>query len=278
MLELTVLTDNNTLIDNYCVGEPGLSFFLDADGQRILFDLGYSDVFLQNARRLSVDPFDLDCIVLSHSHLDHSWGLMHWIREVSARAFEGIRTPRPTFVCHPAALEARTQAPVGQIGSLLDPLRMESYFELALSREPVQLSERLTFLGQIPRVTEFEAQEPIGTDCVTGSPDSLEDDSALVYEATEGLVIITGCSHSGICNTIEYASKLFGQKRIHAVIGGLHLFDDTKGVVTKTGAYLAERGVHSLYGCHCTSLEAKLILSRYVPVKEIGCGSHLSFQ
>ena len=79
-MKLTVLVDNNTLIDRYFLAEPGLSFLLEDSGTRVLFDIGYSDIFLKNARKMGLSLLDLNYVVLSHGHLDHSWGLEPLVR------------------------------------------------------------------------------------------------------------------------------------------------------------------------------------------------------
>ncbi len=79
-MKLTVLVDNNTLIDRYYIGEPGVSYYIEDDNIKILFDAGYSDVFIQNAQKMNVNLLDIDCVVLSHGHIDHSWGLVPLVR------------------------------------------------------------------------------------------------------------------------------------------------------------------------------------------------------
>lgn len=73
-MKLTVLVDNNTFVDEYLIGEPGVSYYIECDGKKILFDLGYSDVFLKNAQTLKIDLSDIDDLVISHGHNDHTWG------------------------------------------------------------------------------------------------------------------------------------------------------------------------------------------------------------
>jgi 7,8-dihydropterin-6-yl-methyl-4-(beta-D-ribofuranosyl)aminobenzene 5'-phosphate synthase len=80
MLELSVLVDNNTLIDRYFQGEPGVSYHLQDGGTNILFDAGYSDAFIRNAEKMGIHLLDIDVVVLSHGHLDHTWGLYHLIK------------------------------------------------------------------------------------------------------------------------------------------------------------------------------------------------------
>ena len=79
-MKLTVLVDNNTLIDRYFYGEPGISYFIADEDKRILFDVGYSDAFIKNAQKMNIDLLNTDFLVLSHGHLDHTWGLEPLIR------------------------------------------------------------------------------------------------------------------------------------------------------------------------------------------------------
>ena len=87
-MELTVLVDNNTLIDRYFKAEPGLSLLIETQGTRVLFDTGYSDLFLTNAQKMNKDLSQLDFLVISHSHLDHTWGLDPFVRYLTERGIE----------------------------------------------------------------------------------------------------------------------------------------------------------------------------------------------
>jgi 7,8-dihydropterin-6-yl-methyl-4-(beta-D-ribofuranosyl)aminobenzene 5'-phosphate synthase len=161
-MKLTVLIDNNTLIDRYFLGEPGVSYFIQAQGKKILFDVGYSDAFITNARKLVIDLLDADFVVLSHSHLDHTWGLVPLLQLYTEARIEKLPVKKPTLVTHPASLSSRTLGDLPEIGSLLSERRLAGYFHLELSTEPVYLTERLVFLGEIERANDFEARRPIG--------------------------------------------------------------------------------------------------------------------
>ena len=107
-MKLTVLVDNNTLIDRYFLAEPGLSFHIEADGQNLLFDVGYSDIFLRNAIKMGIDLSCVDTLVLSHSHLDHTWGLEPFIRFFAELEIEKRLSKRPSLVAHPLCLTRLT--------------------------------------------------------------------------------------------------------------------------------------------------------------------------
>jgi 7,8-dihydropterin-6-yl-methyl-4-(beta-D-ribofuranosyl)aminobenzene 5'-phosphate synthase len=278
-MKLTVLIDNNTFIDRYFLGEPGVSYLIQDEGKNVLFDVGYSDAFITNAQKLLINLLDVDFVVLSHSHLDHTWGLIPLVRLFTERIFEGQKTKKPTLVTHPLTLVSRTFGDLSEIGSLLTQDKLSGYFHLNLSREPVYLTERLMFLGEIERSNEFEAKNPIGKILESGieKDDFLFDDSALVYKSPEGLVIITACSHSGICNIIEYARKVCGDDRVVDIIGGFHLLNPSAEQLQKTIDYMKSLYPVSVHACHCTDLRSKIALSGVVDLKEVGVGLTLEY-
>ena len=98
---MTVLMDNNTLIDRYFLAEPGVSYLIEVDGKKILFDVGYSGAFITNARKLAIDLLDVGFVVLSHAHLDHTWGLIPLVRLYTEALIEGLPYKKPTLVTHP---------------------------------------------------------------------------------------------------------------------------------------------------------------------------------
>ncbi len=111
----------------------------------------------------------------------------------------------------------------------------------------------------------------------TTREDHILDDSALAFVTGEGLVIITGCSHAGICNIVEQAKTVCGNSRIIDIIGGLHLLKPPPARLKETGEYLRELQLKSLHACHCTSLASKITLAGYCPVQEVGTGMKLEW-
>jgi 7,8-dihydropterin-6-yl-methyl-4-(beta-D-ribofuranosyl)aminobenzene 5'-phosphate synthase len=278
-MKLTVLVDNNTFIDRYFQGEPGVSYFVEADGRKILFDAGYSDIFIKNAQKLDIDLCTVDFVVLSHGHLDHTWGLVPLIQLYAEGVIEKRKVKRPALVAHPGALASKKYGELPQIGSLLDEEKLADYFYLQLSREPRWLTENLLFLGEIERTTTFEAQEPIGKLVENGreQDDNLLDDSAIVYKSPQGLVIITGCSHSGICNIVEYAKKVCADQRIVDIIGGFHLLEPSREQLEGTITYLKTARPKAIHACHCTDLKSKIEMSTSLEIKEVGVGLVLEY-
>nr|WP_319395501.1 MBL fold metallo-hydrolase [uncultured Desulfobacter sp.] len=278
-MDLTVLLDNNTLIDRYLTAEPGLSILIEDEEITVLFDLGYSDLFLKNAEKLGKDLSCLDFLVLSHSHLDHTWGLDPFIRYLTERTIEGLDVNHPKLVAHPEVFSSVQVGNLAEIGCLVSKEKAGRHMELILSKTPVNLTSRLVYLGEIPRENSFEGQIPIGKKHTLDGPveDFILDDSALVYKSDRGLVIITGCSHAGICNIVSYAQKVCGLEHIADIIGGLHLLNPSAAQMAGTLNYFTQIKPLAVHACHCTDLDSKVALAGVAPLKEVGAGLSLHF-
>jgi 7,8-dihydropterin-6-yl-methyl-4-(beta-D-ribofuranosyl)aminobenzene 5'-phosphate synthase len=276
-MQLTVLADNNTLIDRYFLAEPALSIFIQDESTRILFDCGYSDVFIRNAARAGIDLLDLDVLALSHGHLDHTWGLTELIRLFTQAGLNGRAHQKPRVIAHPGTFAGTLDETAGEIGSMLSRDRLECHFQVSTSTAPVSLTERLTWLGEIPRTTGFEAREPIGVRRDDGRPDFIPEDTALAYRSEDGLVVVTGCSHAGIGNIVERARAVTGVHRVVDIIGGLHLQEPTAAQLSGTRDYLGSLGLKGLHACHCTDLASKIALAESLPLREVGAGMTLTY-
>ena len=268
-MKLTVLADNNTLIDRYYLGEPAFSVYIEADGKRILFDTGYSDVFLKNAKALGISLSGLDAIVLSHGHNDHTGGLKLLPERCEVNGTELVYMP---------GVFSRRRDQGLEVGAPITEETCEAYgMKLNETDMPVRLSTHLVFLGRIPGCTSFEAQHPIGMILRNGrwENDFIKDDTALMYEGAEGVFVITGCSHSGICNIVLQAEKLSG-KPVTGILGGFHLMENAP--VEETAEFLKEHVNGILYPCHCVSLYAKHRLMNELAVRETGAGMSLEIE
>ena len=279
-LTLTVLIDNATCGDNDYCGEAGLSFLLETAGKKVLFDTGLSGLFYTNAEKMGIDLLDLDYLVLSHGHIDHTGGLPTLIRYLAGAAPDAGQIPVPRLIAHPRCFWQKEKGG-RKNGSAVSGDEARRQFMLTLSDKPVRITDDLVFLGEIPRKFAFEHSDPgkrliYHPDGKTG-PDGLLDDSALAYRSPEGLVIITGCSHAGICNITEYAREVCGEKNVRDIIGGLHLLSPEPKRFAKTGKYLNRLHLDALHACHCTSLPAKLALADYCPVQEASVGMKIAW-
>jgi 7,8-dihydropterin-6-yl-methyl-4-(beta-D-ribofuranosyl)aminobenzene 5'-phosphate synthase len=254
--------------------------FIVDDQTRVLFDLGYLGIFATNADKIGIPLLKTDYRVLSHGHLDHTWGLVPFVMRYTEAQIEGNPHSEPVIVAHPGALYSRCVSPLKEIGSIIDESALSRIFNLNLTKGPLWLSDNLVFLGEIKRRFKFEGIQQKGHVRIESGlriQDTLSDDRALVYTGREGLVIITGCSHSGICNICEQATELCGDDRIRDIIGGLHLMNPPREQMQGTIEYMSRKKPAALHPCHCTDLASKIALASVVPVSEIGVGMVLNY-
>lgn len=247
-MKITVLTENNSRINNYVLAEPGLCLLIEVDNKKIIFDTGYSDVFLQNAKTLNIDLSDITDIVISHGHNDHTRGLQ----------FLNLDNRNINFTAHPNIFDIKIGQDKIHYGCPISKEKLENKYNLNLTKKPYMISENLCFLGEI----ENNKSEDI-------------DDSALVYKTEKGLFIITGCSHSGIINILNYAKKITGINRIYGIIGGFHLLDKTNSEIENIAKEFKKEKINYLAPCHCCDLNSKIILSKHAPIKEICSGDNI---
>lgn len=268
-MKLNVLVDNNTYIDMYYWGEPAVSYYIEDGENKILFDVGYSDAFIKNAEKMNINLNNVNKIVISHGHNDHTGGLKYFLE--NPKNIE--------LISHPSSFEYKENDSGQPIGAPLKNMELSKVRKLTLSYTPIQISDKITYLGEIPTLNDFENRYSLGITIENGEKvkDKLKDDSAIVYKGENGLFIITGCSHSGICNIIEYAKKVCNDNRIYGVIGGFHLFDNNERL-QRTIQYFKNNDIKQLYPCHCVSLNAKIEIAKQITIHEVGVGLELNIK
>ena len=261
-MKVITLYENTCCRDDVICGH-GLSQYIETAHHRILLDMGRNGDFIANAETLGVDLAAVDIAVLSHGHNDHSGGLQYLVD----------RNRKLPLLCHPETFAYREDEEGLPIGSPLEIDEVKKSYRPEYSRKPVQISEHLFYLGQIEEHVPFERRYAIGRkkDGGTMKADFIFDDSALAYKGRDGIFIITGCSHSGICNIIEQAKTVLNDDRVIGVIGGFHLFNIDERL-EKTIAYLKENRISRLYPCHCVSLAAKITMAGDLAIQEVGVG------
>lgn len=260
-LKITILTEN--VAGGKFLAEHGLAYLVEIDKKQILFDTGHSDVFLRNAEQLGIDiKNDVQTVVLSHGHWDHGDGLQF--------------IENKQLITHPNSFIKRyRKADHSSVGLSLTRKQIENNYNLQESKAPVQILKNLFFLGQIPRKNNFEAQTTTFVD-EKGNPDFVSDDSALAAVINNELIVITGCSHSGICNICEHAKKVTGIEKIRVVIGGFHLKKQNLQT-EETVEYFKFNEVEKLFPSHCTELPALASFYNEFKIQQIKTGTILEF-
>ena len=265
-IKITTLSENTAELGY--LAEWGLSMFIEAEGTKVLFDTGAGIAALHNAQLLGIDLSSIDKIILSHGHRDHTGGL----REILIRMKKEVE-----IIAHPDIWASKYSRPnvwarkpgggnKEQFSGL--PFRRELLENLGarfnLTRKPVHLTKNFLTTGEIPMVSDYEEIDSGLFDKKTGKmlPDELNDDLALVIDTAYGLVVILGCAHHGIINTLRHAQKLTGKELIYAAIGGTHLLNASEERLKKTAVELQEMGVQYLGVSHCTGFEASAYLAR----------------
>ena len=277
-MKISFLVDNNTISGSCFSGESGLSCYIECDGKKFLVDTGRTDLFMKSADRLGLNLLDVDAIILTHGHYDHTWGLQYLVPKYIEASYEKKPYKKPMLIAHPDTYLPK-EAGGKNIGILMGEAQLAQTFDMKTTREPVWLTEHLVFLSEIERTIPFEAKKPLGHTLRgdTWEDDYLMDDSGLAYVSDSGLVVLTGRAQAGVCNTVEYAKKVCHTDNIRSVVGGFHLLRDTPEVLTATTDYLKQCNAESIYPCHCTSLNGKAWLAQSLPVKEIGVGMAVKF-
>ncbi len=255
-VQITTLAENTATAN--CIAEWGLSMLVETAEKKILFDTGAGIAAMHNVTNMGIDLSDIDCIVLSHGHYDHTGGLYNTLRRTG---------PKP-IIAHPDIWTSKygslDNAPKRFIGITY---RREAFKAMGatfqLSPLPQKISEHITTTGEIPMLTEYETVETYL--CVKEGEelkqDPLADDLSLVIDTDFGLVVILGCAHRGIINTLMQARKLTGKDHIYAAIGGTHLIHASEERLKKTGKALLEMGVEYLGASHCTGFKAAAYLA-----------------
>jgi 7,8-dihydropterin-6-yl-methyl-4-(beta-D-ribofuranosyl)aminobenzene 5'-phosphate synthase len=258
-LQLTTLSENSASM-GHLIAEWGLSILVESDEQTVLFDTGMSLSASHNAGEMGIDLKQVDKIVLSHGHCDHTGGLKQILLDIG-REIE--------VIAHPGIWAAKYGYHGGEVPDYIGiPFHRQTLESLGarfhLSREPVRISDNIITTGEIPMITEYETIETRlkVKEGKRFKQDTFPDDLALIITTGAGLVVILGCAHRGVINTLYHARKLTGVEAIYGVYGGCHLIGATEERIWLTIAALKELEVQQLGFGHCTGLEAAAIMAR----------------
>lgn len=260
-MKLSVLTENAA--GGKFLAEHGLSYLIEHDGKKILFDTGHSDVFLKNSTLLGYNiQQSIDQIVLSHGHWDHGDGLQY--------------LKNKTLITHPNSFIKRFRKGAKEnIGLALSKTEIQKKFHLIESIDPYFITKNIIFLGEIPRLNNFESQKTTFAD-EQGKDDFVIDDSAIAIVQNNELIIITACSHSGICNIIDYAIRISGIDRVNTIMGGFHL-KQNDFQTQKTIEYLKKLKPDHILPSHCTDLPALTAFYEEFQIQQVKTGQVFQF-
>ncbi|MBN2301429.1 MAG: MBL fold metallo-hydrolase [Lentisphaerae bacterium] len=259
-ISLTVLTEN-TAQGHGLLAEHGLSFWINIGTQHILFDTGQTDVLCHNASLLGIELSSADAIVLSHGHYDHTGGLyavLNKVKEIKVFA-------------HPETLSDKyAQNRDGTARDIGIPVKSKKTLQnsatLVPTESPTETGDGFVITGPIPRTTDYEnTGGPFFKDKTCQQPDDLVDDQAAFLDTPSGIIVILGCAHAGIINTLKYIKQLLPKRPIHTVIGGTHLLTANETRMTKTIAALREMNIQRLLPLHCTGFAAAARLWKEFP-------------
>ncbi|MFO1500040.1 MAG: MBL fold metallo-hydrolase [Verrucomicrobiota bacterium] len=249
---ITVLVENSVHRAGL-FAENGLSFHIQIGPHSILFDTGQTDFAVRNANTLGVELRTLDAIVLSHGHYDHTGG----VPAILAIA------PKARVCAHPGVFEMkyskRTEGEARFIGMSVTTSQAirQSPCGFVETRGWTEILTGVFATGAIQRETDYEdTGGPFFLDAACTRPDPLTDDQAMVIDLGSSLIVLLGCAHAGVINTLYHVARMTGGKRVRAVIGGFHLCSASEERVEQTIAYLRAANLGCLAPLHCTGWPA----------------------
>lgn len=264
-MKLVVLVENHAL-DPKLKQEHGLSVYVEKDGFRMVYDMGETGVFMDNARQLGIDLSDLDAIAFSHNHCDHCGGFLSYVKM-------GYK-PVPVYV-HKGYFRRKwwdhTKDPVDAptyergmefIGPVMSPdyFYQNGYLKFRMLPDDVfEIAPDIYLLGNFLVDRENEPPHPSSTmevDPVTFVLDDFRDEQICVIRTEKGLLVLSGCAHNGIMNILTTIERRFPGEKIRAVFGGTHLVQSEEPRIQKTIDCINVKSMDCVGVCHCTGMAA----------------------
>ncbi len=251
-MKITIVVDNYVTKRDF-LAEHGFSLLIEDKDGKYLFDTGQGMALLHNMNLLGTEPGDINKIILSHGHDDHTGGLKFFIEK-------GIF---PELIVHPDVIYPKLKIQ-GEVKKDIGLKVTLDGFKLRFSKEPLNINEHIVFSGEVPKPNQWELEETAYFREASGKiqKDPFTDDISLYVKLDKGLLVITGCAHSGIINIIQHGMKITGVNKLYGVIGGMHLKNASSGRLDKTVRHLLKFNPRFVTVSHCTGLVAGSILRR----------------
>lgn len=271
---ITILVEN-TARGPGLLAEHGLAYWIEHGGQQVLIDSGQGQVLVGNAFKLGIVLSQVDALVLSHGHYDHTGGVVDVLRmNQSVVIYAHPAASAPKYIHEPDG-SARE---IG-MSHMAKKAIGEPHHRLKATDRPTVVCEGLTATGPVPRLTDFEdTGGPFFLDSGCTRADPLEDDQSVFIDTTEGTVVLLGCAHSGVINTLRYIRQLTRDRPIRAVLGGMHLGDASPLRIARTIEEFQQLGVQQLAPAHCTGLPATVALWNAFPGRCLPCHVGTKFE
>ena len=256
--KITILS---TMLSDSHIGEWGFSAMIEVDGERILFDAGSREnTVVQNAKELSINLDNIDNIFLSHNHKDHTGGLITLKKEYP-NSFKKAHVGEGIFYSRPNA-----EGDDNYILSNKNTLENLG-IKFISHKNPTQLIPGLWTTGQVPR--KYDEKNWSGVSKMIDSKgniveDIIPEDQSLFFDTENGIVLISGCGHAGLANTLDYVQKIIPGRPIYKIIGGFHLLKLNNDKLEWTAKKMREAGVNYFVGAHCTGLNSTYSIRNFL--------------
>ena len=252
-IKITTLIEDSLYEDSNLISEHGLSFLIECDGKKILFDTGQSGNFILNAKKLNVNLSDIDYVVISHGHYDHANGFKSFC-EISEKDFTLYVSKKFFNEKYSKKNNVYTYNGTNFDKQFLINKKINTFY---IENDITPLTSKINIISNITRITPYEKPNDRFYIKIDNSyvKDYFDDEIILTIDTPKGIVVLVGCSHPGIINILKTVEKRT-QKNIYGVIGGTHLIEADENRINLTLNQLKEMNIKFIGISHCTGTKA----------------------